>query len=82
MQAVPSAPHALVCAALRCPVLVQEERDGRYWCEADARYVDAAQNRYVLNARVADATGETYVSVFNDQVRLLPCTSGCGWVGG
>lgn len=46
-----------------------EPRDGRYWCEAESRYVDVAQNRYVLTARVADATKECYVNMFNDQVR-------------
>ncbi|WIA41863.1 hypothetical protein OEZ86_009188 [Tetradesmus obliquus] len=49
-----------------------EPREGRFWCEAESRYVDAAQNRYVLTARVADATRETYVNIFNDQgVQLL-----------
>uniref|UniRef100_A0A383VJ14 Replication protein A subunit n=1 Tax=Tetradesmus obliquus TaxID=3088 RepID=A0A383VJ14_TETOB len=49
-----------------------EPREGRFWCEAESRYVDAAQNRYVLTARVADATRETYVNMFNDQgVQLL-----------
>lgn len=49
-----------------------EPREGRFWCEAESRYVDAAQNRYVLTVRVADATRETYVNMFNDQgVQLL-----------
>jgi hypothetical protein len=30
---------------LCCCVILQEPRDGRFWCEAEARYVDAAQNR-------------------------------------
>eukprot|EP00878_Enallax_costatus_P027860 GHUV01030037.1.p1 GENE.GHUV01030037.1~~GHUV01030037.1.p1 ORF type:complete len:102 (-),score=23.64 GHUV01030037.1:54-359(-) len=45
-----------------------EPRDGRYWCEADSRFVDVAGNRYVLTARVADATRECYVNMFNEQV--------------
>ncbi|KAF8058336.1 RPA1B [Scenedesmus sp. PABB004] len=53
-----------------------EPRDGRYWCEGDARYVDAAQHRYVLQAKVADATREMYVSMFNDQgAALLGCSA-------
>lgn len=46
-----------------------EPRDGRYWCEAESRFVDVAENRYVLTARIADATQECYVNMFNEQVR-------------
>eukprot|EP00878_Enallax_costatus_P039208 GHUV01044768.1.p1 GENE.GHUV01044768.1~~GHUV01044768.1.p1 ORF type:complete len:587 (+),score=180.53 GHUV01044768.1:1086-2846(+) len=48
-----------------------EPRDGRYWCEADSRFVDVAGNRYVLTARVADATRECYVNMFNEQGNQL-----------
>jgi hypothetical protein len=30
---------------LQLLLLSQEPRDGRFWCEAESRYVDAAQNR-------------------------------------
>jgi hypothetical protein len=46
----------------------QEPRDGRFWCEADGGFVDHSEWRYLLSARVADATRETYVNLFNDQV--------------
>jgi hypothetical protein len=49
--------------------MVQEERDGRYWCEGEGRFVDAAERRYVLSVRVADASQEVWANMFNDQVR-------------
>lgn len=56
-----------------------EPRDGRYWCEAEGRFIDVAQNRYVLTARVADATKECYVNIFNEQVmcRTNLTNAGC-----
>jgi hypothetical protein len=44
------------------------ERDGRWWSEADSCWVDSPSHRYVLNAKMADHTGEMYVSFFNEQV--------------
>ena len=32
------------------------------------RFVDAAEHRYVLSAKVADAGGEAYVNLFNKEV--------------
>lgn len=32
------------------------------------RYIDAAEHRYVLSCKVADATGETFVNMFNNEV--------------
>eukprot|EP00775_Hariotina_reticulata_P004646 gene4646-4898_t len=48
-----------------------EERDGRYWCEGEGRFVDAAERRYVLSVRVADASQEVWVNMFNDQGQQL-----------
>lgn len=47
------------------------EQEGRYWSEADAKYVDRAVNRYILNVRVMDCTGDSYVTLFNEQVRIV-----------
>lgn len=56
----------LVVVVLVC---VQVEQDGRFWCEGDQKYVEQAQQRYMMTVRVADMTGETYATMFNDQVR-------------
>jgi replication factor A1 len=47
---------------------VQVEQDGRYWCEGDGKYVEAPEHRYMITVRLADPTGETYSTVFNEQV--------------
>lgn len=44
-------------------------QEDRFWCEGDGCYVDKPEHRYIISARIADATGEMYVTVFNDQVR-------------
>jgi hypothetical protein len=48
---------------------MQVEQDGRWWCEGDGCYVDTPEHRYMMTIRLADLTGEAYVTVFNEQVR-------------
>lgn len=51
-------------------------QDDRFWCEGDGCYVDKPEHRYIISARIADPTGEMYVTVFNDQgVQLMGCTA-------
>jgi hypothetical protein len=55
-----------------CPpagCVMQVEQDGRWWCEGDGCYVDTPEHRYMMTIRLADLTGEAYVTVFNEQVR-------------
>lgn len=42
------------------------EQSGRF-CEADGKMVDAAENRYVLNLKAIDSSGEAYLSLFNKE---------------
>ena len=37
-------------------------------CAAHAQTYDTMTRRYILGARLADASGELWVQVFNDQV--------------
>lgn len=48
---------------------MQVPQDGRYWCEQDGCYVDVPEHRYMMSVMLADATGQAYVTVFNEQVR-------------
>lgn len=48
---------------------MQEERDGRWWCEGDGCYVDEPVHRYMMTVKLMDPTGEAYATVFNEQVR-------------
>jgi hypothetical protein len=41
-------------------------------------FIDAAEHRYVLSAKVADATGEAFVNLFGKEVRLFGLFFGCG----
>ncbi len=40
----------------------------KFYCEFDQKYCDKAEHRYILSVRLADASAEAWVSVFNDQV--------------
>lgn len=46
------------------------EQGGAYFCEYDGKTSQTMRRRYVLSAKVMDFTGESWVSIFNDQVRL------------
>lgn len=56
--------------------VMQVEQDGRWWCEGDGCYVDTPEHRYMMTIRLADLTGEAYVTVFNEQVRTGARTGG------
>ena len=49
---------------------VIQQGDG-YWCEQDSKSYDTMERRYVLRLKAADFTGETFLAVFNDQVRTI-----------
>ena len=40
-----------------------------YWCEHDSKSYESMERRYVLRVQAADFTGESFVALFNDQVR-------------
>ncbi|KAI8470838.1 MAG: replication protein A 70 kDa DNA-binding subunit [Monoraphidium minutum] len=47
------------------------EQGGGFWSEAEGKMVPSAEHRYVLSCRVADATGETYVNLFNKEAEAV-----------
>lgn len=55
----------------------QVPQDGRYWCEGDGCFIDVPEQRYMMTAKVADASGEVYVTVFNEQVGF---GVDCAWI--
>ena len=62
---------------------VTEQGPGQYFCEYDGKTYPAMSRRYVMQAKVADESGETYVQVFNEQVRGRgERVGGTGWVDG
>jgi hypothetical protein len=48
--------------------VLQVAQDGKFWSEAEHKYVDAAQHRYSLQVQVMDGSRSAYVTMF-DQVR-------------
>ena len=40
-----------------------------YWCEHDSKSYASMERRYVLRVQAADFTGESFLALFNDQVR-------------
>jgi len=75
--------HLTTCLApfTACHLSLQVAQDDRFWCEGDGCYVDKPEHRYIISARIADPTGEMYVTVFNDQVRTSGnCMHGCQWL--
>jgi hypothetical protein len=44
-------------------------QDGKYWSEAEQKYVEVAQHRYSLQVQVMDGSRSAYVTMF-DQVGL------------
>lgn len=48
-------------------------QNGGYYCEFDGKTYERMERRYVLLVKAADATGETYLNMFNEQVRQTSC---------
>ena len=53
------------------------DQGGRYWSEADGKFVEKPEHRYVLSCRVVDFTGQAYVQLFNKEVRAHACICIC-----
>lgn len=52
------------------------EQNGAYYCEYDGKTCQTMRRRYVMQAKVADHSGEATISIFNDQAeRLLGMTA-------
>lgn len=42
---------------------------GAFWSEAEGKSIDTAEQRYIMNVQLMDATGTMYVNIFNNEVR-------------
>lgn len=47
---------------------VVDQGGGQLWCEAEQRFVEHAEQRYLFRAVVADHTGSEIINIFNAQV--------------
>ncbi|KAL2893744.1 Replication protein A 70 kDa DNA-binding subunit B [Bienertia sinuspersici] len=54
-----------VCKA--CNKKVTEAIRYGYWCEACQKNDEECNLRYIMNAKISDASGEAWISTFNDQ---------------
>lgn len=50
---------------------VQQGSDGLYFCEKCQRSYDSCMYRFIFSATISDATATTWVSVFDDQAKVL-----------
>ena len=50
---------------------VVEDGQGRWVCDAIGKTYDSFKRQYILNAMLADATGEVRVNMFNAEGELL-----------
>lgn len=50
---------------------VTEQGPGQYYCEYDGKTYPTMTRRYIMQVKVADVSGESYVQVFNDQAEQL-----------
>jgi len=50
---------------------VIERPDGSWFCEANQKEYAAPEYRYILSIRVLDETGSQWITLFNDQAKLL-----------
>lgn len=59
---------------LACPEnnrKVVEQEGGTFYCEYDGRTYSSAIKRYIMQARLADDSGELPVQLFNDQAEVM-----------
>ncbi|KAL2906013.1 Replication protein A 70 kDa DNA-binding subunit B [Bienertia sinuspersici] len=54
-------------ACKTCNKKVTEAIGFGYWCEACQKNDEECNLRYIMNAKISDASGEAWVSTLNDQ---------------
>ncbi|KAM7480100.1 hypothetical protein LguiA_028313 [Lonicera macranthoides] len=63
-------------ACKTCNKKVTEAVGSGYWCEGCQKNDEECSLRYIMVAKVSDASGEAWLSVFNDQAeKLIQCTA-------
>ncbi|XP_058180756.1 replication protein A 70 kDa DNA-binding subunit B [Rhododendron vialii] len=63
-------------ACKTCNKKVTEAIGSGYWCEGCQKNDDECSLRYIMVAKVADASGEAWVSVFNEQAeKIIGCSA-------
>lgn len=63
-------------ACKTCNRKVTESIGAGYWCEGCQRNDEQCNLRYIMVVKVSDASGEAYVSVFNEQAeRIVGCSA-------
>ncbi|KAM1789278.1 hypothetical protein ACFX11_039449 [Malus domestica] len=63
-------------ACKTCNKKVTEAIGSGYWCEGCQKNDEECSLRYILVVRVTDVSGETYLSLFNDEAeRVLGCSA-------
>ncbi|XP_047971793.1 replication protein A 70 kDa DNA-binding subunit B-like [Salvia hispanica] len=63
-------------ACKTCSKKVTEAVGSGYWCEGCQKNEDVCSLRYIMAVKVSDASGEAFISVFNDQAdKMIGCTA-------
>ncbi|KAK7330285.1 hypothetical protein VNO77_24475 [Canavalia gladiata] len=63
-------------ACTTCNKKVTESMGSGYWCEGCQKNDERCSLRYIMVVRVSDASGESYVSVFNEQAeKIVGCSA-------
>ncbi|KAL8465230.1 hypothetical protein ACS0TY_034656 [Phlomoides rotata] len=63
-------------ACKTCSKKVTEAVGSGYWCEGCQKNEDSCNLRYIMVVKVSDASGEAYLSVFNEQAeKIIGCTA-------
>ncbi|XP_058732965.1 replication protein A 70 kDa DNA-binding subunit B [Vicia villosa] len=63
-------------ACKTCNKKVTESIDDGYWCESCQKNDQECNLRYIMIAKIIDASGEAYISAFNEEAeRLIGCSA-------
>ncbi|KAG6412308.1 hypothetical protein SASPL_124983 [Salvia splendens] len=63
-------------ACKTCSKKVTEAVGSGYWCEWCQKNEDVCSLRYIMVVKISDASGEAFISVFNDQAdKMIGCTA-------
>ncbi|KAK4479925.1 hypothetical protein RD792_012977 [Penstemon davidsonii] len=63
-------------ACKTCNKKVTEAVESGFWCEGCQKNVQDCSLRYIMVVKVSDASGEAYLSVFNDQAeKIIGCSA-------
>ncbi|XP_004508670.1 replication protein A 70 kDa DNA-binding subunit B [Cicer arietinum] len=63
-------------ACKTCNKKVTESIDAGYWCESCQKNDEQCNLRYIMVARVSDASGEAYISAFNEEAeKIIGCSA-------